>query len=71
MTEIAEIAEIAEGAEIADAQLKAIVSGELTTAEHKHRAPFDFHPFATCIPARGCLAGLQYQGRATRQQQRR
>lgn len=42
------VTEIAEGAEIADAQLKAIVSGELTTAEHKHRAPFDFHPFATC-----------------------
>ena len=42
------VTEIAEGAEIADAQLKAIVSGELTTAEHKHRDPFDFHPFATC-----------------------
>jgi putative DNA primase/helicase len=42
------VTEIAEGAEIADAQLKAIVSGELTTAEHKHRNPFDFHPFATC-----------------------
>jgi putative DNA primase/helicase len=42
------VTEIAEGAEIADAQLKAIVSGELTTAEHKHRPPFDFHPFVTC-----------------------
>ena len=42
------VTEIAEGAEIADAQLKAIVSGELTTAEHKHRPPFDFHPFTTC-----------------------
>lgn len=42
------VTEIAEGAEIADAQLKAIVSGELTTAEHKHRPPFDFHPVATC-----------------------
>jgi len=42
------ITEIAEGAEIADAQLKAIVSGELTTAEHKMKPPFDFHPFATC-----------------------
>ncbi len=42
------VTEIAEGAEIADAQLKVIVSGELTTAEHKHRPPFDFHPFATC-----------------------
>jgi putative DNA primase/helicase len=42
------VTEIAEGAEIADAQLKAIVSGKLTTAEHKHRPPFDFHPFSTC-----------------------
>ncbi|MEW8348766.1 MAG: phage/plasmid primase, P4 family [Candidatus Thiodiazotropha taylori] len=42
------VTEIAEGAEIADAQLKAIVSGELTTAEHKHKPPFDFHPYATC-----------------------
>lgn len=42
------ITEIAEGAEIADAQLKAIVSGELTTAEHKMKTPFEFHPFATC-----------------------
>jgi P4 family phage/plasmid primase-like protien len=43
------VTEIAEGHEIADAQLKAIVSGELTTAEHKLRPPFDFKPFATCI----------------------
>ena len=42
------VTEIAEGAELADAALKAIVSGELTTAEHKHKAPFDFQPFATC-----------------------
>ena len=42
------VTEIAEGAEIADAALKAIVSGELTTAEHKHKPPFDFHPFAKC-----------------------
>lgn len=42
------VTEIAEGAEIADAQLKAIVSGELTTAEHKHKPSFDFHPIATC-----------------------
>ena len=42
------VTEIAEGAEIADAQLKAIVSGEITTAEHKHRPPFSFHPFAKC-----------------------
>ncbi|GKT10538.1 phage/plasmid primase, P4 family [Desulforhabdus sp. TSK] len=43
------VTEIAEGHEIADAQLKAIVSGELTTAEHKHKPPFDFTPFCTCI----------------------
>jgi putative DNA primase/helicase len=42
------VTEIAEGAEIADAALKAIVSGEHTTAEHKHKNPFDFHPFCTC-----------------------
>ncbi|APR03798.1 phage/plasmid primase, P4 family [Thauera chlorobenzoica] len=42
------VTEIAEGAEIADAQLKALVSGELTTAEHKMKPPFDFRPFATC-----------------------
>ncbi|MDY7001622.1 MAG: phage/plasmid primase, P4 family, partial [Thermodesulfobacteriota bacterium] len=42
------VTEIAEGHEIADAQLKAITSGELTTAEHKHKPPFNFHPFCTC-----------------------
>ncbi|MBW2109394.1 MAG: hypothetical protein JRI36_12135 [Deltaproteobacteria bacterium] len=42
------VTEIPEGHEIADAELKAIVSGELTTAEHKHRDPFDFRPYATC-----------------------
>ncbi len=40
------ITEIAEGAEIADAQLKSLVSGEMTTAEHKHKDPFDFLPYA-------------------------
>jgi len=40
------ITEIAEGAEIADAQLKSLVSGEMTTAEHKHKDPFDFMPYA-------------------------
>lgn len=43
------VTEIAEGAQIADAQLKAIVSGELTTAEHKHLPPFEFEPYATCV----------------------
>jgi len=42
------ITEIAEGALMADAQIKAIVTGELTTAEHKNKPPFDFHPIATC-----------------------
>ena len=42
------VTEIAEGHEIADAQLKAIVSGELTTAEHKLKPPFEFKPYATC-----------------------
>lgn len=40
------ITEIAVGAEIADAQLKSLVSGEMTTAEHKHHDPFDFIPHA-------------------------
>ena len=40
------ITEIAEGAEIADAQLKSLVSGEMTTAEHKMKPPFEFVPFA-------------------------
>ena len=40
------ITEIAEGGEIADAQLKSLVSGEMTTAEHKHQDPFDFVPYA-------------------------
>lgn len=41
------VTEVAEGAEIADAELKAIVSGEGMTAEHKHMPPFDFSPFCT------------------------
>jgi len=42
------VTEIAEGAEIADAELKAIVSGELMTAEQKFVPPFNFQPFCTC-----------------------
>lgn len=41
------ITEIPEGAVIADAKLKALVSGELMTAEHKYGKPFDFEPYAT------------------------
>lgn len=41
------VTEIAEGAEIADAELKAIVSGEAITAEDKHKPPFELTPFST------------------------
>ena len=41
------VTEIPEGGSIADAQLKSLVSGEMTTAEHKHKPPFDFLPIAT------------------------
>jgi putative DNA primase/helicase len=41
------VTEIAEGAQIHDAQLKSLVSGELTTAERKHQRPFEFLPIAT------------------------
>ena len=42
------ITEIPVGALMADAHIKAIVSGEMITAEHKMKSPFDFHPVATC-----------------------
>lgn len=42
------VTEISENHVMADAQLKSIVSGELSTAEHKHKSPFDFRPFCTC-----------------------
>lgn len=42
------ISELPEGGELADATLKAIVSGEMITAEHKHKPPFEFRPFCTC-----------------------
>lgn len=42
------VSEMREGGQIADAELKAITSGELTTVEHKNKDPFDFKPFATC-----------------------
>lgn len=42
------VTELSEGKEMPDAELKAIVSGELITAEQKHRPPFDFHPYCTC-----------------------
>ncbi|MDY0280872.1 MAG: phage/plasmid primase, P4 family [Salinivirgaceae bacterium] len=42
------VTEIKEGGDIADAALKAIVSGELMTGEHKFKPVFDFRPFCTC-----------------------
>ena len=42
------VTEIKEGGEIDDAALKAITSGELTTAEDKFKKPFEFQPFSTC-----------------------
>ncbi len=42
------VTEIAEGKVIADAETKAIVSGEITTVEHKNGHPFNIKPFATC-----------------------
>ncbi len=42
------VSEVEQGAIIPDAALKAIVSGESMTAEHKFCDPFDFSPYATC-----------------------
>ena len=42
------ISELSEGGELADATLKAVVSGEIITAEHKHKPPFEFRPCCTC-----------------------
>ncbi len=42
------VTEIREGEVIADASLKAIVSGERSTVENKFRDPFEFPPYATC-----------------------
>lgn len=42
------ISELSEGGELSDATLKAVVSGELITAEHKHKPPFEFRPCCTC-----------------------
>ncbi len=41
------ITEMPEGGKIADAALKALISGELTTADKKFKEPFDFYPVAT------------------------
>lgn len=42
------VSEVEQGVMIPDAALKAIVSGEAMTAEHKFCDPFDFSPYATC-----------------------
>ena len=42
------ISELLQGAILADAELKSITSGELTTVEHKFKDPFQIRPYATC-----------------------
>ena len=42
------VSELPEGKMIADDELKAIVSGEISTVEMKNRDPFDMRAFATC-----------------------
>jgi putative DNA primase/helicase len=42
------VTELRQGETIADAELKAITSGEPATVEHKHQAPFVMRPFSTC-----------------------
>jgi len=42
------VTELKQGEVIADAELKAITSGEPATVEHKHKDPFLMRPFATC-----------------------
>jgi P4 family phage/plasmid primase-like protien len=43
------VTEISEGAVLPEAPIKAIVSGELLTADHKFKDPFNFRPYATLI----------------------
>jgi putative DNA primase/helicase len=42
------VTELEQGAVMADAELKAITSGEVTTVEHKFGSPFEMRAFATC-----------------------
>jgi putative DNA primase/helicase len=42
------VTELKQGEVIADAELKAITSGETMTVERKFQPPFDMRPFATC-----------------------
>ncbi|MBO6777252.1 MAG: hypothetical protein JJ897_17475 [Marinibacterium sp.] len=42
------VTELKQGEVIADAELKAITSGEPSTVEHKNKDPFLMRPFSTC-----------------------
>jgi putative DNA primase/helicase len=42
------VTELKQGEVIADAELKAITSGETATVEHKNKNPFIMRPFCTC-----------------------
>ena len=42
------VSELSFGSDISDTELKKICSGELITAEHKNKPPFEFRPYATC-----------------------
>ena len=42
------VTEVRQGEVIADAELKAITSGETSTVEHKFRNPFNLKPYSTC-----------------------
>ena len=42
------VTELKQGETIADAELKAITSGEPATVEHKNKDPFVMRPFSTC-----------------------
>lgn len=41
------VTELREGEQLPDAIIKALISGEIQTAEHKYGKPFDFRPFCT------------------------
>lgn len=49
------VPELPKGAIIADASMKSFSSGDLVTAEHKGKDPFDFSPFATFITGTNCM----------------
>lgn len=53
------VSEIPIGAELPDAALKALISGEPITAEHKMRPPFEFRPTATFVFATNHLPNIR------------